>query len=132
MSVMASKGLLREMLEDLEAACSLPGEPGADTRLGAKEREACEEAMHYPYFWLQFMSDASAFIERSKRVAASPSGRQAVYCFARGMFMHAKSYGEPIRERLRRLRCVFLFGKAWLTGFWIAQQSTAGGDGRVS
>ena len=112
MSIMASKGLLTEMLADLEAACVLHESRHKDLhpKLTAQERAVCEEAMHFQYFWLRVLEDSEQFLRGVRRAAFSRFGRQILRSFARAMFIHAKSYGEPIPERIRRLNYMLQLG----------------------
>jgi hypothetical protein len=99
MSIMAGKGLVAEMIQDLEDACAVPvGSP-----LSPQECALCEEAMHFPYFWLGLQDRSEEFVRGLRRCSATRVGRQAIRQFATGMFNHAKSYRAPLPERARRL-----------------------------
>jgi glycosyltransferase involved in cell wall biosynthesis len=100
MSVMASKGLADEAIEDAEDASAI--DPGR--ALDAEERALCAEAMHYMYFWMRVTMDPARFLARAGHLARHPAGRQALRAFAAAMVRHAKSYGDPMPDRVRRLR----------------------------
>lgn len=104
MSIMAGKGLLAEMVQDLEAACAIPvSDSDAQSRLTSEERALCEESMHYGYFWRRLPDCSSEFMRGLRRCSSTSIARQAIRQFAKGMFVHAKSYGDPVPERVRRL-----------------------------
>jgi hypothetical protein len=105
MSIMAGKGLVAEMIRDLEEACAVPvGLP-----LTRHECALCEEAMHFPYFWPGLADRSEEFMRGLRRCSATRVGRQAIRQFAQGMFSHAKSYRAPLSERARRLLYVGRF-----------------------
>ena len=112
MGVMASKGLLTPMVDDLITACisedSLP--------LSVQERKLCEDAMHFDYFWIRLRDDPSGFFSRLRPLAFSPAGRQALRAFAKGMFRHAKSHGGSFFDRSWHLRYALKFAHLSLTG----------------
>lgn len=99
MQVMASKGLIGEMLDDLEQATRV----AADVPLSAEERQLCREAICDSYCQLAMVDSRSLFFGRVRDLAATESGRDMVSAFARGMFWLARTDQSGAGDRLRRL-----------------------------
>jgi hypothetical protein len=82
MSVMASKGLASELLEDALAFAEI--DAGAE-RLRDHERRQLVRAVQHRYFLLALLAQGSRFLHDAQVVAATARGRSMLRCFARGL-----------------------------------------------
>ena len=99
MSVMASKGLIGEMLDDLVEGlqcCSVR------QTLSSSERRQCAQAVYLGYAYDGVSRDWPAFKRRVRQLVNLPGGRDALRAFARGFFHMARSYPGSLATRLGR------------------------------
>lgn len=102
MVVMASKGLIEEMLDDLEAAITLYEEARLGTN-SAFPRYYCSQAVYAGYATEAILQDWPVFIGRLAAIPLSTGRRSAILGFAKGFFIKAKSYPGTLFERLTYL-----------------------------
>ena len=109
MEVMASKGLIREMFEDLGTALRYVEEAGGgsiDARLSR-----CANAVCVGYAYYAIADDFPGFLELVDSLRTLPHGRAAMLQMARGLVRLAKSYPGSVAERslkmLRALRVAY-------------------------
>jgi hypothetical protein len=102
LTVMASKGVADSMIEDAVqfATCMQLTQPG---QLDAEERRALVGATQQKYFLLNTLPDPSAFIDKARVLARTPSGRVLLRVFARGLVGIAWWGLRGRRERGRAL-----------------------------
>lgn len=100
MEVMASKGLIPEMLDDLVAALQQHAEVGDDVRHSA---ERCCRAICTGYAYQAIAEDFPTFQTGVGSLKALPGGRAAILYLARGFLRLAKSYPGSWADRLHRL-----------------------------
>lgn len=105
MSVMASKAMIDEMLDDLEMACS-NGENGS-RGLSDAQRKICSRVLFHTYFLMALRTNQQLFLRRLHEIGRSKAGRDAILGFALGFLWLAKSGGEGAGLRLSRLLMVF-------------------------
>jgi len=103
MAVMSSKGLIAEMLDDLEAASKEAG-AAQETGLNSFERKICREAVCHPYFVSTFSEPESEFFGRIGRVARTGAGRSAIRALSRGLFWLARSDEQDSGTKAHLLR----------------------------
>lgn len=101
MSVMSSKGLASELLEDAIAFSRLQS-PGSQD-LTARYRQQLVRAVQHRYLTLFLSVSGSAFIREARSLAQSGPGRTLLRCFARGLAKMARWPGATIGERLSLL-----------------------------
>ena len=103
MSVMASKGLAAEMIEDAAAfvAC---GTDTAPRRLAPAERAVATASVQHRYFLLTVVPRPAEFVSRARALAGSPLGRDLLRAYARGLLGLAKWGAASMRERVRIIR----------------------------
>lgn len=96
MSVMASKGLIDEALEDLAAAAAVVTN-GGPSALSTAERQLCARAMTQPYWLSRVLEDPSAFVKKlqSHNRPRAPVMRLFAGCLARGL-LHAARKSEHV------------------------------------
>jgi glycosyltransferase involved in cell wall biosynthesis len=112
MGVMASKGLLTEMTEDLGAAFALDGH--GDMPPSAIEQKACRDAVRHPYYWMQLARERRSYLARLDRLPRTPLRRQLLLAMAKGAASSAIS-AETFSDRaVRALHAVALARRAWL------------------
>jgi glycosyltransferase involved in cell wall biosynthesis len=99
--VMASKGLVGEMFDDLENAQQVAG-CAADA--GARVSRYLCKAICTGYAYDAIATDFDAFLRRLDGLRRGPCGRRAAFAAARGLFTLAKSYPGSVHERVRKLR----------------------------
>ncbi len=101
MSVMASKAMLDEMLDDLEMACGngIDGSKG----LSYDQRKICSRAIFHAYFLIELQINPKMFLRRLHNIGRFKAGRDATFGFALGFFWLARSGDEAVRLRLSRL-----------------------------
>ena len=104
MAVMASKGLVREMLVDLHSAASLdPAQhPGA---LDRGEAGACREVGNFPFFQMRLFDAPEPIMTRLSNAAQGQAGKAIVAAIARGIFHAARHPRRPLPERKALARC---------------------------
>ena len=101
MTVMASKGLIEEMFDDLTEALSLwPLDVVNRGRLFA----GCERAVHTGYATDVLFDDRRVFLRRVGALRNVPGGRRSIMWMARGLFRLAKSYPGTFTVRVNRLQ----------------------------
>ena len=116
-AVMASKGLISEMMEDSLEASTMCGD-----RLSADERILCHRQMQFPNFWQSYVNDAPAFWRGVRSLIRTRVGREILMFYFVGLLHHAKWGDKPLLERahhvvmsLRILAYFFFFG--WRYGY---------------
>ena len=97
-SVMASKGLIEEMTADVVDAVKR-----SNDGLSEFETRKCASSIHHPYFWKAVLADPSIFWDGVRRLGSSRTGRQILRIYAAAMIRHAKSYGDPMPDRVQRI-----------------------------
>jgi hypothetical protein len=100
MEVMASKGLIREMFEDLVTALRCAEEDcgsDIDARLSR-----CANAVCVGYAYYAIADDFPRFLALVDSLRSLPRGRAAMLQMARGLVRLAKSYPGSAAERLLR------------------------------
>ena len=107
MAVMASKGLIVEMLEDLEAfAVTRDSMPAC--RLSAEQAIDCQRAVLRPYFLTALLSSPRNFTEGLRSVAEKCDIRDLIACFAKGLLYAARRADRPWQSRFRLLGCALV------------------------
>jgi glycosyltransferase involved in cell wall biosynthesis len=111
MVVMASKGLTSEMLDDLATAIKLYKETPPGSGL-AFPRHYCSQAVYTGYATAAILQDWTVFISRLKAMPLNKASRSAIFGFAKGFYIKAKSYPGTLLERLdylnRAISCLLL------------------------
>lgn len=100
MTVMASKGCLQEMVEDLQSALALCA---PHSKFTALELETITQAVCTGYAADSIENEWQQFKKMLATVPASRSGRAALMGIARGLFRLAKGYPGGISLRMSRL-----------------------------
>ena len=95
MEVMASKGLLAEMLTDLEQASCAHA-----SSLSPEERRTCIQSTLSPYFVAALQIDSGTFLATLSRLHNDIS-LQSIGYFARGLWYAARNAQRPPTERWR-------------------------------
>jgi hypothetical protein len=103
MSVMASKGLAAEMIEDA-AAFVRSGTDAATSRLAPAERAVATASVQHRYFLLTIVPKPAEFESLARDLAAFPLGRDLLRAFSRGLLGLAKWGTSAMRERARIIR----------------------------
>jgi len=110
MSVMASKGLASEFIDDAaEFVEQVKAAPGDVTSV---QRAVARSALQHRYFLFNVMPERAAFLQRARVLAHTPQGRTLLRAFARGLLGLARWDGVSSRERLLTLQLVLQLG--WL------------------
>jgi hypothetical protein len=99
MSVMASKGLAAEMLEDAVAFARASGEAGV-TALSESERTLVVESVQQRYFRISVVPERAAFVRGARPLMRLPQGRAVLRGWARGLLGLAHWGGGSVSERL--------------------------------
>lgn len=99
--VMASKGAIQEMLADIGSALQTGR---SKTRLTARERRQCIDAVCTGHAYSSIDAAWDAFVDGARPLLARPGGPAALRALAFGLLRLAKSYPGSAAERLRRLR----------------------------
>jgi hypothetical protein len=99
MSVMASKGLAAEMLEDAVAFARASGEAGV-TALSESERALVVESVQQRYFRISVVPERAAFASAARQLMRLPLGRSMLRGWARGLLGLAHWGGGSVSERL--------------------------------
>ena len=100
MTVMASKGCLPEMVEDLQSALALCA---PRSELAAQAVETITQAVCTGYAADSIENEWQHFITMLTKIPASPTGRAALMGIANGLFRLAKGYPGGISLRSSRL-----------------------------
>ena len=103
MSVMASKGLAAEMIEDAAAFVEF-GVDAATNRLTSAERAIAVSSVQHRYFQLSVVPQGADFVRRAMALADRPLGQALLRAYARGLVGLAKWGGAPMRERAQIIR----------------------------
>jgi hypothetical protein len=103
MSVMASKGLAAEMMEDARAFAEL-GTSAATSRLATTERAVAISSVQHRYFLLSVVPKPAEFVRLATPLAKGPLGRALLRSFARGLIGLAKWGATSMLDRFRILR----------------------------
>jgi hypothetical protein len=102
MAVMASKGLVRELVEDLHSAARLAG-PGPALR--QEEAIACREVGNFQFFRMRLLDAPDRLVASLCQAADCATGRAIVACVARGLLHAARHRERSGRERRVMVRC---------------------------
>ena len=94
MSVMASKGLVDEALDDLSAAAAIQARCGIGG-LSREERALCARAMMQPYWLARVQEDPKGFLRKLRARSSGPLMRLFAGCLARGL-LHAARKSEHV------------------------------------
>lgn len=94
MSVMASKGLVDEALDDLCLAADIQARCGIGG-LSREERALCAQAMTHPYWLARIEDNPAAFVAKLRARSAAPLVRLFAGCLARGL-LHAARKSEHV------------------------------------
>jgi glycosyltransferase involved in cell wall biosynthesis len=111
MSVMASKGLIEEMLKDLQLALQNNSIP-----LTSLERQLCRQTVCHLYFSMRLSSDSELFfrylaiIAQNNKLQIKP----VLNSFLRGFFWTARHGNKTIKENLTYLNYTFKIIKIYL------------------
>ncbi len=108
MTVMASKGCIPEMFDDLRQLLSLPETGRQLTRADAKQ---ISEAFCTGYAYEACRNDWSEFMNYVRELKSFPAGKSAIRALASGMFAMAKGYPDSLRGRLGKLRAALSLTK---------------------
>lgn len=100
MVVMASKGCIAEMFEDLKAALETL-QPGQ--RLSPSETSLITSSICTGYAYAASQTEWPGFKSHVARIGKHAAGRQATLALAKGFFRLAKSYPGSATERVRKL-----------------------------
>lgn len=111
MAVMASKGLVREMLVDLHSAASVHPKDGP-TPLDADEARACWEVGNFPFFQMRLLDAPDRIVKRMAATAVSPTGKAMLARIARGLLHAARHSDRPAAQRRVLLRCALRLFRA--------------------
>ncbi len=99
MSVMASKGLATEMLEDAVAFARASGAAGVTT-LSEPERLLVVASVQQRYFRISVVPERAAFVSGARQLMRLPLGRSILRGWARGLLGLAHWGGGGVSERL--------------------------------
>lgn len=99
--VMASKGLLPELLEDL---VTVVRQNSDDLGLDREESVACWKIASYPYFQMRFLDAPIATSDRLMRIADTTLGRAIVAQVGRGMLYASRHSDRSLKDRQSMLR----------------------------
>jgi len=92
--VMASKGLIPEMIEDCVAACAVRAEP-----LGSEERMLCERLLRFPTFRFAYVGIAPAFWQGVRSLLKTAVGREVLMAYSKALWHQAKCHDTRWSER---------------------------------
>ena len=96
--VMASKGLIPEMIEDCVNASTMRAES-----LSNDERISCERLLRCYQFWLVYRSNAPAFWQGVRALSKTRVGREMLMRFFIGLLQQAKWHDTRWTERRHHL-----------------------------
>lgn len=99
MSVMSSKGLIDEMLNDLKSAL----ENQENVPLTYLEKEICYEAVCHTYFLMMLPKKMDVFFIQLNSISKRKIGYQVVFSFARGFFWLSRSRDCSLNLRILHL-----------------------------
>lgn len=103
MSVMASKGLAEEMIEDAKAFVEF-GVDAATDRLTSAERAIASASVQQRYFLLTVVPQRAEFERRARVLSDRPLGRALLRAYARGLLGLAKWGAASMRDRAGIMR----------------------------
>lgn len=96
MSVMASKGLIDDALDDLALAADIEARCGIGG-LSREERALCARAMMHQYWLARVMEDPGGFLLKLRARSSGPLMRLLAGCLARGL-LHAARKSEHVER----------------------------------
>jgi glycosyltransferase involved in cell wall biosynthesis len=108
MSVMASKGLASELIDD--AAEFAEQVRAAHSEITAAEQAVAKSSLQHRYFLFNVMPEHAAFLQRARVLGRTPQGRTLLRAFARGLLGLARWDGVSWQERLQTLRLAVQLG----------------------
>jgi hypothetical protein len=111
MAVMASKGLVREMVADLRSATSLRAQDNGEA-LDADEARACWDVGNVPFFQMRLLDAPDRVTTRLVAAAAGPAGKAILARIARGVLHAARHPDRPAADRRVLLRCALRLFRA--------------------
>ena len=97
-AVMASKGLIPEMIEDCVAAASESPEP-----LRNQERILCEQLLRLPYFNIAYADARRVFWRGVRSLSKSRVGREILMLFVIALTSQAAYHDKRLAQRARHL-----------------------------
>ncbi len=95
-AVMASKGLIPEMISDCVEASRIQTAP-----LRRPERLLCGRMLRFPYFWFAYGRDAPAFWHGVRSLNDTKVGREILMIHCASLMRQAKSHDTPWTRRAR-------------------------------
>lgn len=104
MAIMASKGLVREMVVDLRSAANLPFD-GPNEALDRDEALACWEVGNFPFFQMRLLDAPDRVVTRLAAAMENRTGKAIVARIARGILHAARLPDRSTRERRVLARC---------------------------
>jgi glycosyltransferase involved in cell wall biosynthesis len=108
MAVMASKGLVVEMLEDVEAFAALRDATKRVSHLSVEQALECQRAVLRPYFLLALLKNPRRFTEGLRLVVERYDVRDLIACFAKGLLYAARRADRPWQARIRLFACALV------------------------
>ncbi len=114
MSIMATKGLVDETLDDLAAAAEITARCGTSA-LSLEERRLCARAMTHPYWLARISENPADFLMKLRTRAKAPLMPLFAGCLARGL-LHAARKSEHVAAH----------GRAILWRVWLHVAALAG------
>lgn len=114
MSIMATKGLVDEALDDLAAAAEITAHCGTGA-LSVEERRLCVRAMAHPYWLARISEDPAGFLIKLRTRSKAPLMPLFAGCLARGL-LHAARKSEHVAAH----------GRAILWRVWLHVAAYAG------
>jgi hypothetical protein len=114
MSIMATKGLVDEALDDLAAAAEITARCG-NGALSVEERRLCVRAMTHPYWLARISEDPADFLMKLRERSKAPLMPLFAGCLARGL-LHAARKSEHVAAH----------GRAILWRVWLHVAAYAG------
>jgi glycosyltransferase involved in cell wall biosynthesis len=101
MTIMASKGCIPEMFNDLRQLLSLPD---TGQQLSCADAKQISEAIRTGYAYEACRNDWSEFINYVRELKGFPAGKSAVRALTAGVFAMARGYPDSFSGRLGKLR----------------------------
>ena len=110
--VMATKGLIHEMLEDIGSVTAIGRADGQSSDIPVAQLDMLVKTVSHPYFQNAVSPDVDAFIASLSKVASGTAGGRILRAFSRGYFRYAKSFEGDVGARLNRLGIAARLGAA--------------------
>ncbi len=110
--VMATKGLMQELLEDFESVVTISRSDAELNTVASAQKDMLVRTVNHPYFQRIVTPDVDAFISSLSRIATGPVGARILRAFSLGYLRYAKSFEGGLRDRLHRLQIAARLGIA--------------------